>query len=87
MVGRIRVVVVIGVVAVLLGGTAALATPPSGLTSTLLARGSVSRLDQIKLIAGLTQQVKPPSSDVAMVRATLAPVARPAGMTIPGRRW
>jgi quercetin dioxygenase-like cupin family protein len=73
MVGRIRVVVVIGVVAILVGGTAALATPSSGLTSTLLARGAVSRLDQIKLIAGLAQQVKPSSSDVAMVRATLAP--------------
>jgi hypothetical protein len=57
------------------------------LTSTLLARGSVSRHDRIQLLAGLTQQIKPQSSDVAMVRATLAPAVRPAGMTIPGRRW
>ena len=73
MVRNIRMAIAIGVVAVLLGGTAALATPPSGLTSTLLARGSLSRHDRIKLLAGLTQQIKPPSSDVAMVRATLAP--------------
>jgi quercetin dioxygenase-like cupin family protein len=73
MVRRIRMVIAIGVVAVLLGGTAALATPPSGLTSTLQARGSWSRHDRIQLLASLTQQIKPPSSDVAMVRATLAP--------------
>jgi quercetin dioxygenase-like cupin family protein len=73
MVRNIRMAIAIGVVAVLVGGTAALATPPSGLTSTLLARGSVSRHDRIQLLAGLTRQIKPASSDVAMVRATLAP--------------
>jgi quercetin dioxygenase-like cupin family protein len=71
--GRIRRAMLIGGIAVLLGGTAAVATPPSGLTSTLLARGSFSRHDRIQLLAGLTQQIKPRSSDVAMVRATLNP--------------
>ena len=65
--------IAIGGIAVLLGGTAALATPPSGLTSTLLARGPLSRHDRIKLVGGLVRQTKPPSSDVAMVRATLDP--------------
>jgi quercetin dioxygenase-like cupin family protein len=69
----VRRAIAIGVIAVLLGGTAALATPPSGLTSTLLGRESWSRQDRIELLAGLAQQVKPRSSDVAMVRATLAP--------------
>jgi quercetin dioxygenase-like cupin family protein len=73
MIGRIRMAVAIGGVAVLLGGTAALATPSSGLTSSLLARGSWSRHDRVQLLAGLTQQIKPSSSDVAMVRATLEP--------------
>ena len=73
MVRRIRMAIAIGGIAVLLGGTAALATPPSGLTSTLLARGSLSRHDRIQLLAGLTQHIKPRSSDVAMVRATLDP--------------
>jgi len=39
MVRNIRMAIAIGMVAVLLGGTAALATPSSGLKSTLLARG------------------------------------------------
>ena len=73
MVRRIRMAIAIGGIAVLLGGTVALATPASGLTSTLLARGPWSRHDRIKLAAGLTRQIKPPSSDVAMVRATLEP--------------
>jgi hypothetical protein len=73
MVRRIRMAIVIGGIAVLLGGTAALATPPSGLTSTLLARGSLSRHDRIQLLAGLPRLIKPRSSDVAMVRATLDP--------------
>jgi quercetin dioxygenase-like cupin family protein len=71
--GRIRRAMLIGGIAVLLGGTAAVATPPSGLSSTLLARGSLSRHDRIQLLASLTKQIKPPSSDVAMVRATLNP--------------
>jgi quercetin dioxygenase-like cupin family protein len=73
MVRRIRMAIAIGGIAVLLGGTVALATPPSGLTSTLLARGSWSRHDRVQLLAGLTRQIKPASSDVAMVRATLEP--------------
>ena len=75
MIRRIRMAIAIGGIAVLLGGTAALATPPSGLTSTLLARGSLSRHDRIQLLAGLTQHIKPRSSDVAMAMALVAGLA------------
>lgn len=70
---RFRRAIAIGGIAVLLGATAAMATPPSGLASTLLGRGSLSRHDRVQLLAGLAKQIKPKSSDVAMVRATLDP--------------
>lgn len=68
---RIRRAIGIGVIGVLAGTTAAVATPPSGLTSQLLARGSWDRQDRRDFIESLEEKRKV-ASDVATVQATLA---------------
>lgn len=69
---RIRRAISIGVIGVLAGATAAVATPPSGLTSQLLARGSWDRQDRRNFIESLEEKRKV-ASDVATVQATLVP--------------
>ncbi len=55
-----------------LGAGVALATPPSGLTSQLLARGAAGEFRITDRSTGLKIDAKSPT-DVALVRATLAP--------------
>ncbi len=70
---RLRRSIVIGFVGAVVGAGTALATMPSGLSAELLARGTWGRQQRVRLVDAIARQGGLPSSDVAVVAATLQP--------------
>ena len=70
--GKTKLTIAAAALLTVLVPAAALATPPSGLTSQLLARGAAGEFRIVDKDAGLQLKAKK-STDIALVNATLAP--------------
>jgi quercetin dioxygenase-like cupin family protein len=69
----IRRATVIGLLGLVLGAGAAVATPSVGLVSQLLTNGTWSRQERVQFVSALERQSGLQTSNVAVVSATLQP--------------
>jgi hypothetical protein len=82
---RALLLVAVGVTVLALGVGAALATPPSKQTSTLITRATLGKFEEQN--QGIEVESQRRSADVAIVSVVLGPEARLAGTIIPVLGW